>query len=379
LKKIMHVISGFGTGGTEMMCLRLARYWQGRFDQHVLAWSSSTRCLEKNFHDVTQGNVSTASRNRRSYLGQWAWVREQIALTRPDAILIHCFGVPHLLAAAAAQSTGIRSVSAWAGNPPPQNTAGRLRFSAIVAASRHIRCPILSCSRAVEQEFERLGVGLPARSAILPNAIDVADVAAMALRARVSRTDLRPTIAMVSRLDAIKDHATLLRAFATVRRDKPDAKLWVIGDGPLRAHLEAQARMLGLADTTKFLGNRVDIASLLGQVDVFAFSTTRDEGFGIALIEAMAAGVPIVASDVAACREVLAEGEAGLLVPPSDEIAMASALSNLLDSPELRTRLAQTALQRVRNEYSIENCARRWETHLFGVPQPLSHPAECAS
>jgi glycosyltransferase involved in cell wall biosynthesis len=75
----------------------------------------------------------------------------------------------------------------------------------------------------------------------------------------------------------------------------------------------------------------------------------------------------------------LAEGEAGLLAPPSDEIAMASALSNLLDSPELRKRLAQTALQRVRNEYSIENCARRWETHLFGVPQPLSHPAECAS
>ncbi|HVX35946.1 MAG TPA: glycosyltransferase [Hyphomicrobium sp.] len=374
----MHVISGFGTGGTEMMCLRLARYWRGRFEQHVLAWSSSTRCLEQNFHDVTQGNVSVAPSKRRTYLAQWAWIRKQIALTRPDAILIHCFGVPHLLVAAAARSTGIRSASAWAGNPPPQNASARLRFSAIVAASRFIRCPILSCSKAVEQEFERLGVGLPGRSTILPNAIGIADIAATAERARVSRANLRPTIAMVSRLDAIKDHATLLRAFAVVKRDKPDAELWIIGDGPLRARLDAQARMLGISDSTRFLGNRVDIGNLLGQVDVFAFSTTRDEGFGIALIEAMAAGIPIVASDVAACREVLADGEAGLLVPSSDEIAMASALNNLLGSPELRKRLAQKALQRVRSEYSIESCAHRWEAHLFGVPQSLYRLSECA-
>jgi glycosyltransferase involved in cell wall biosynthesis len=219
---------------------------------------------------------------------------------------------------------------------------------------------------------------MPARSAILPNAIGVADIVTAARRSREMRTDLRATIAMVSRLDVIKDHSTLLKAFATVQRDMPSAQLWIVGDGALRGNLEAQARALGLAEAALFLGNRPDVASLLGQVDVFAFSTTRDEGFGIVLIEAMAAGIPVVASDVAACREVLADGEAGLLVPPSDPAALASTIRQVLNSPELRERFASRALQRVRSEYSIESCARRWEAQLFGAPQSLKRFAECA-
>lgn len=379
MKKIMHVVADLGTGGTEMMCLRLARYWQGRFEQHVLAWSSSTRSLEQDFRDVTKSHVSAAPGGRQSYFDRWTWIRKQIAQTRPDAVLIHCFGVPHLITAAAARSAGVRSVSAWAGNPPPQNHAARLRFSATLIASRMIGCPVVSCSDAVKRELKRLRVGLPVRSVTLANAVDVTDIAALAQHARESRTDFRPTVAMVSRLDVIKDHATLLRAFAMVKHDTSNAQLWIVGDGPLRAGLETQARSLGVSESTRFFGNRPDVVSLLGHVDVFAFSTTRNEGFGIVLIEAMAAGVPVVASDVAACREVLADGEAGLLVPPSDATAMASTLRRLLDSSELREHLAQKASQHVRSEYSIKICARRWETQLFGAPQPLNRPAECAS
>jgi glycosyltransferase involved in cell wall biosynthesis len=361
-----------------MMCLRLARHWQDRFEQHVLAWSSSSRSLEWDFKNVCQDQVSVVPDDRQSYFDQWRWARRQIAQRNPDAVLLHCFGIPHLIVAAAAQSAGVRSVSAWAGNPPPRSRIARLRFCAILMASRFMQCPVLSCSRTVEQEFKQLGIGMPARSAILPNAIGVADIVTAARRSREMRTDLRATIAMVSRLDVIKDHSTLLKAFATVQRDMPSAQLWIVGDGALRGNLEAQARALGLAEAALFLGNRPDVASLLGQVDVFAFSTTRDEGFGIVLIEAMAAGIPVVASDVAACREVLADGEAGLLVPPSDPAALASTIRQVLNSPELRERFASRALQRVRSEYSIESCARRWEAQLFGAPQSLKRFAECA-
>ncbi|AGK56629.1 group 1 glycosyl transferase [Hyphomicrobium denitrificans 1NES1] len=375
----MHVITGLGTGGTEMMCLRLARHWQNRFEQHALAWSSSSRSLERDFNNVFQDHVSVLPSDRQSYFDQWRWARKQIAQRKPDAILLHCFGIPHLIVAAAARSAGVRRVSAWAGNPPPRSRIARLRFCAILAASRIIRCPVLSCSRTVEQEFKQLGIGMPARSAVLPNAVDVADILADARRLREMRSDLRPTIAMVSRLDVIKDHATLLEAFAIVRRDMPSAQLWIVGDGALRGNLEAQARSLGIAESTSFLGNQTDVARLLGQVDVFAFSTTRDEGFGIVLIEAMAAGIPVVASDVAACREVLADGEAGILVSPSDPVALASAISRVLNSPELRTHFASKALQRIRSEYGIESCAQRWEAQLFGAPQSLKRFAECAS
>lgn len=379
MKKITHVIASLGTGGTEIMCLRLARYWQSRFEQSVIAWSFSSRSLEAEFVDVTEGQLSTLPNSRRSYFTQFSWIQTLLKKNKPDALLIHCLGMPHLIAAAAACTAGTTSLSAWAGNPPPQHRGARLRYSTIVLASRLLHCPIASCSASVEQELRRLGVGLPARSTMVPNAIDVAQIAMTAEISRKMRCDVRPVIAMISRLDSIKDHATLLEAFAKIHRELRDAELWIIGDGPLRADLEERTRSLGIELSVRFLGNKSNVASLLGQIDVFAFSTTCDEGFGIVLIEAMAAGVPIVASDVAACREVLAGGEAGMLVRPADPAAMAAALGRVLASRDLRDRLTRQALHRVRSEYSLESCARRWENQLFGKPLPTHLIAACAS
>lgn len=379
MKRVMHVIAGLGTGGTEVMCLRLARHWQGRYDQHVLACEASSRSLERDFQQLSQTSISVIPPDAQSYLQRWRWVRANIAHVKPDAVLIHCFGIPHLISAAAAYGVGIDSISAWAGNPPSRSLISRLRFTAVLMASRIVQCPVVSCSSAVAQEFGKLGIGMPARSAIVPNAIDISDILATARKSRDSRRDLKPTIAMVSRLDVIKDHATLLDAFAKIHRDIPNARLWIIGDGSLRTSLEAHAHNLGISQSTTFFGNRTDVASLLGQTDVFAFSTTRDEGFGIVLIEAMAAGIPIVATDVAACREVLANGEAGLLVAPSDADALALALCNVLNAPELRARMSSNSLRRVRAEYSIERCAQRWEAQLFGTQQPIDRLIQCES
>lgn len=379
MKRVMHVIAGLGTGGTEVMCLRLARHWQGRFDQHILAWETSSRSLERDFQQLSQTSVSVIPPDKQTHLQRWRWVRAKVAQVKPDAVLIHCFGIPHIISAVAARSVGVNSISAWAGNPPSRTLISRLRFTAVLMASRVVQCPVVSCSSAVAQEFGKLGIGMPARSAIVPNAIDVAYILSTARKSHGSRCDLTPTIAMVSRLDIIKDHATLLDAFAKIHRDIPNARLWVIGDGSLRTSLEERAHNLGISRSTTFFGNRTDVANLLGQTDVFAFSTTQDEGFGIVLIEAMAAGIPIVATDVAACREVLANGEAGLLVAPSDADALALALRNVLNTPELRARMSSNSLRRVRAEYGIERCAERWEAQLFGTQEPIDRLVECES
>jgi glycosyltransferase involved in cell wall biosynthesis len=294
-------------------------------------------------------------------------------------MIIHCFGMPHLLAAAAARAAGIENVVVKAGNPPPADRAARRRWRVVIMASRVLGCPIFSCSYSVDYELRKLHTGMPPGSAPLPNGIDVFDLGLVASRARLMRPPMGPIIGMIARLDPIKDHATLIRAFALVQRNLPEAQLWIIGDGALRQRLEAIVEENKVAAATRFFGDRTDIADLLGQIDFYAFSTTRDEGFGIALIEAMAAGVPIVATDVPACREVLANGEAGVLVPPGDPAAMASAILTLIRDDEACRQMVVRADNRVRSEYSIERNARRWASKLFGDSPLVQQVDQCAS
>jgi glycosyltransferase involved in cell wall biosynthesis len=156
-----------------------------------------------------------------------------------------------------------------------------------------------------------------------------AALAAATAVARKRRTHNVFTIGMVARLDPIKDHATLLRAFARLINAHPDTalELRLVGEGPLREALEKQASVLGIIGRVRFLGNCSDVPEQLGALDLFVLSTTRDEGFGIVLIEALSAGLPVIASDVPACREVLQGGLLGKLVTPDDLVALSDAIT----------------------------------------------------
>ena len=167
---------------------------------------------------------------------------------------------------------------------------------------------------------------------------------------------------MVARLDQIKDQASLIQAFARCQSTVWD--LVLVGDGPCRGALEELSRSCGLDPSKIFLGKRLDIPEILGSFDLFAFSTTDAEGFGIVLIEAMAAGLPVIASDVPACREVLADGAAGVLVPPGEVQAWTIRLGELMSQPKTRQRLAQASATRAKT-YGIEACASRWYRELI--------------
>jgi glycosyltransferase involved in cell wall biosynthesis len=376
----MHIIRGLGAGGTEMMCLRLARHWQHDFSQHIVALTPDKPVLERAFRELVDCKLTVGTEHALTHIELWRWLHTLVRAVQPDALLIHVFGVPHLIAASAARSAGIRTLAVKAGNPPPLEKASRRRWAIITLASRLLRCPIASCSAVVDGELRMLKVGMPKKSRPLPNGIDIESIAIRAARAREKRAAGPPVVGMVARLDAIKDHDTLLSAFRLLRLQIPEAELWIVGDGALRSSLEQRARRYGIGESSRFLGNRTDIPELLGQMDVYAFSTTRDEGFGIALIEAMAAGVPIVATDVPACREVLADGEGGILVPPANPTLLARAIAEVLQDQVRRSNILQAAHVRVRREYSIEECAGRWETLLFGdAGASLSLARKCAS
>jgi glycosyltransferase involved in cell wall biosynthesis len=153
-------------------------------------------------------------------------------------------------------------------------------------------------------------------------------------------------IGSVARLHPSKDHETLLRAFAAVREQHPALRLVLVGEGPLRERLVNLAARLPSADAPTsgvlFLGERGNVEDLLAGFDI-AVLATRREGFGLAALEAMAAGLPLVASNTGALPELIRDGDSGLLVEPGSPAALAQALERLVTQPELRRALAQRA------------------------------------
>jgi glycosyltransferase involved in cell wall biosynthesis len=157
----------------------------------------------------------------------------------------------------------------------------------------------------------------------------------------------------VSRLAEQKGVDLAIRALAAVREREPRAVLVVLGDGPERARLEA------LAGDGVYLPGRVgDVAAWYRRAETLVHPA-RWEGFGLALLEAMLAGKPVVATRVSAAPEIVADGETGLLVPPDDTSALAAAVGELLRDPARATALGQAGLERARSRFSVSRMAER--------------------
>jgi glycosyltransferase involved in cell wall biosynthesis len=168
------------------------------------------------------------------------------------------------------------------------------------------------------------------------------------------------TVGMVGRFDEHqKDQATLVRAMAMVCKQVPDVHLVFIGDGPRRAEVEQLASQVGVRDCVHFLGLRRDVPTLLHHLNVFVLSS-RIEGESLAILEAMSAQRPIVATAVGGTPGLLANGECGLLVPPGDAQAMAQAILELLTNKTKAQVLARRARERFLQEYTIDRMGERY-------------------
>lgn len=162
-----------------------------------------------------------------------------------------------------------------------------------------------------------------------------------------------PLIGCVSRLVPQKGLHLLVEAAPAVLKRHPDARFVVVGEGELRGELEEQARAAGLAGRFIFTGQREDVPELVASFDVFALPSYF-EGLCYAVIEAQAAGVPVVATPVGGIPENVVPGETGLLVPTGDADALAEAISSLLADPDEADRLAHEARRRVFERYPVE-------------------------
>jgi glycosyltransferase involved in cell wall biosynthesis len=192
---------------------------------------------------------------------------------------------------------------------------------------------------------------------VVYNAVDLARAAVEAppaLREELGGGEGRPLVLTPARLDAQKGHRVLFEAIPQV----PDAVFLLAGEGPEREPLEALAAQLGIADRVRFLGRREDVPQLLAACDVFALPSLY-EGSSLAVLEAMAAGIPIVSSAIGGTDELIEDGRSGLLVAPGDAGALAAALQRVIGDPALRESLAARARERVQDGLTREQMAAR--------------------
>jgi len=165
--------------------------------------------------------------------------------------------------------------------------------------------------------------------------------------------DGSPLLGNVAALVGHKDHATLLEAMPLVLRELPGVRLVIAGEGELRPVLEARIEALRLGDSVRLLGYRNDVPRLLRALDAFVLSSC-EEGLGTSVLDAMACGVPVVATAAGGIPEMVRDGETGLLAPPRDPAALARAIVRILREQVLAQALSRNAAALVRERFTVD-------------------------
>jgi glycosyltransferase involved in cell wall biosynthesis len=216
---------------------------------------------------------------------------------------------------------------------------------------------LVSVSTRVRDELLALGIGRPEQWRVVPLGLELGELLGGPAERSASRAALglapeTPLVGIVGRLAAIKDHGTFLAMAARLAADRTDVSFVVAGDGSLRGALEAEAKSL-LGNRIRFLGWATDLPVLYGALDVVVL-TSRNEGTPVALIEAGAAGRPVVATDVGGVAEVVRDGASGFVVPPGDAAALAARVGTLLDDPEAARAMGLAGREWVRARFGSE-------------------------
>lgn len=369
--RVLYVVGNFVAGGAERHLLELwRRLDRSRFEVEIACFRregqflAEVEALEWPVRDL---RVGRRVYDPRGVLGLWRLVRATRRF-RPDVIHGYLFG-PNLFAALAGRACGVRAVVVAKRNVDAFETPRQVRVQRL---AHRLASHVTAVSGAVADSAAALGVPRE-RITVIPNGVDAERFRDRpADRGALGGNGAGPIIGSVGCLEPRKDYGTLLEALAVLRARGLEFTAVIVGEGRERGALEARARSLGLGDRVSFPGERADVERLLPALDVFVLSS-REEGIPNALLEAMAAGRPAVATAVGGTPEVLEHGETGWLVPAGAPAALADALAEALGDPAEAARRGAAAQRHARETLSIEVMARRHEAfyaRAAGVERP---------
>jgi len=376
-KTVLHVVDGLGLSGKTRHLVSLAsRLDRQRFRPIICRLNDEPSPL---LRELETSGIPVYTIECRDGVHPGVVLRLAKAAWSVNAEIIHCYNArPMLYGGLAARVLGIRAaiggLSAFACQVPdrsyaflPQRlvTASRRNVYRNRLAVSSMRF-VVSVSRALGHRFCRYN-NLPlAKLRVIAYGADVRAVDGVPQeRARELRRSLGfraddVVIGSVGRLVEQKDYPTLMQAFALASRHAPRLRMAVAGDGPLRSTLERLSQDLGIADRVRFLGSRDDVPALLRSVDLFALSS-KFEPFGVALLEAKAAGLPIVATAVNEIPRIVSDGHSGFLAPAADAAGMAALFVTLATDPERRSLMGAHARAEAKL-HSLESAVAAYES-----------------
>ncbi|MFO0810226.1 MAG: glycosyltransferase [Gemmataceae bacterium] len=343
---VCQLLHSLDVGGAEVLAARLVRRLRDRY-RFVFACLDSVGPLGEQMK--AEGFTVHVVGRKAGF--DWRCPLRLASFLRAEAVdVVHAHQYTPFFYGLAARLRGPRRPIVFTehGRHQPDYPRPKRMFANRLLLSSRDR--VVGVGEAVRQALI-VNEGLPeGRVNVLYNGIDVDAFAAAADRAS-ARTALgvRPdefAIIQVARLDYLKDHATAIRTLARV----PGGRLVLVGDGPEKQSIEAVAREQGVTDRITWLGTRHDVARLLPGADLFLL-TSVSEGIPLTVLEAMAAGLPIVATDVGGLREVVAHGDTGFLAPARDDAALAGLIQRLADDPNLRRRMGESGRVRAKERF----------------------------
>ena len=351
-KRLMYVITRAEHGGAQSHVLDLVRAFRDEFDVSVavgeegfLTETCRAESIPVHFIPHLEREIRLWS-DMRAFFETLKLVRRE----RPDLVHAHTWkaGFVGRMAARLCRIPSIYTVHMWHFGPELPST-WRIFGPALERAASRWSERTITVSHSASAVGRHYRITDPSRMIPIHNGIEDSPE-----RVRPGANPV-PVVVMVARFTEFKDHEILVRAFSTL---KTPARLQLIGDGPTRKATERLVAELGIQDRVDFPGDRNDVASLLCQADIFVLASKLDN-LPISILEAMRAGLPVIASDVGGISELITNGETGLLVPPFSVAPMANAMTELLGDKRKRLRFGRAGRKRYEMLFSLDQMIGR--------------------
>lgn len=367
--RVLHVISEMGVGGAETLVAELVRRGRTRGWTSAVASSGGVRADDLAAEGVALHRVPPARRSPVGVLRAALATARAVRRSRPDVVLAHNVGATVVARLAARGRVPVVTVFHGVAEEDYPRAAALL--------ARHAGA-VVAVSVTIARRLRDAGLDEPA-PVVIRNAVAARPAASRAtVRQALGITPTAPVVLCLARhvpqkrLDLLVDAWARLTVGPSPRCDPSrDPVLLLAGDGPLRSELERLAAARGVTGSVRFLGSRDDVPDLLAAADVSVL-TSDWEGLPVAVLESLAAGVPVVASDVDGVTEVLTRG-AGRLVPPGDAGAVAAALGELLGDRAARVAAGEEARRIVARDHDPDAMLARYE-HLLTRGRPAPRP-----